>query len=53
MLSKKKRTSHILHLLLCIPTVGFWVVIWIIVALSNSMENNGIDKRINRGKRII
>lgn len=52
MLSKKKTTSHILHLLLCIPTVGLWVVIWILVALSNSMENSRIDRVIAKGKTL-
>ena len=50
MLSRKKKTSHILHLILCIPTVGLWVVIWILVALSNSMENGRIDGMIKKGK---
>ena len=28
-------TNHILHLLLCIPTLGLWVFIWILIGLSN------------------
>jgi hypothetical protein len=52
MLSKKKSTSHILHLLLCIPTVGLWVVVWILVAASNGSENARIDKKIAKGKKI-
>jgi hypothetical protein len=52
MLSKKKNTSHILHLLLCLPTVGLWVIIWILVAVSNSMENARIDRMITKGKKL-
>lgn len=52
MLSRKKKTSHILHLFLSVITMGLWVVVWIIVALSNSMENSRIDKMINNGKRV-
>lgn len=52
MLTKKKNTSHLLHLVLSIITVGFWVIIWIIVALSNSLENGKIDKRIKKGKKV-
>lgn len=49
LLSQKKRTSHVLHLLLCIPTFGVWVIIWILVAVSNSMENSRIDRKIRNG----
>ena len=28
-LVRGKPVNHILHLLLCVPTVGFWVLIWI------------------------
>lgn len=50
MLSQKKSTSHLLHLVLSILTAGLWVVIWLIVALSNSMENSRIDRKIEKGK---
>lgn len=29
-------TSHVLHLLLSLITVGFWVIIWLLVAANNS-----------------
>jgi hypothetical protein len=51
MLSKKKKTSHLLHLVMSIITLGFWVIIWFIVALSNSMENKSIDQKIVKGKK--
>ncbi len=28
-------TNHILHFLLCIPTFGLWVFIWLLIGLSN------------------
>lgn len=31
-------TSHVFHLLMSIITVGFWVVIWVLVALSNGSQ---------------
>jgi uncharacterized membrane protein YvbJ len=52
MLSKKKKTSHILHLLLSIITAGIWIIIWIIVAISNSTENAKIDSQIRKGRKI-
>jgi uncharacterized membrane protein YvbJ len=52
MLSKKKKTSHLLHLFLSIITAGFWVIVWLIVALNNSIENGRIDRRIAKGKKL-
>ena len=45
--SQKKSTNHVLHLLLCIPTGGFWVIPWIIIASGNSTHNREIDTEIN------
>jgi hypothetical protein len=50
MLSKKKKTSHVLHLILCIPTIGFWIPIWILCGLNNAIENSRIDRKIAKGK---
>jgi len=45
--SQKKQTSHILHLILSIITSGFWVIVWVIVAVSNNSHNNRIQKQID------
>ena len=37
------KTSHVLHLLLSVFTLGIWVPVWIIVALSNAIERGKID----------
>lgn len=34
----KPTTSHVLHLLLSLLTLGLWILIWIIVGISNSQE---------------
>lgn len=52
LLSQKKRTSHVLHLLLSLLTAGVWVIVWILVAVSNSSENAKIDRKIVKGKKI-
>ena len=52
LLNKKKKTNHILHLLLSIITAGIWIIIWILVAISNSSENAKIDRQIRKGKKI-
>lgn len=46
--SQKKNTSHILHLLLTIFTGGLWVIVWLIVASSNSSHNKKLDSQINQ-----
>ena len=38
-------TNHILHLLLSIITVGCWIPIWVLVAISNALERNKIDRK--------
>ena len=48
LLSKKKSTSHVLHLILSIVTVGLWIPVWVIVALSNSIENARIDRKVGK-----
>ena len=51
LLSKKRNTSHLLHLVLCIPTVGFWLIMWLLMAVNNNSVNTTIDKQIRKGKK--
>lgn len=39
-------TSHLLHLVLSLLTIGLWVPIWILVTVSNSIERRRIDRRL-------
>ena len=48
LLSKKKSTSHVLHLILSLVTVGLWLPVWIIVTLSNSIQNRRIDREVGK-----
>lgn len=48
LMSKKKKTNHVLHLLLSLITAGMWIPIWILVAVSNSLENIRIDRKIKK-----
>lgn len=45
---RKKKTMHILHLILSVLTGGVWLLVWWICALSNSWENHKIDKQIEK-----
>lgn len=38
------KVNHILHLLLCIPTAGLWIIIWILIAISASSKRSGYEK---------
>lgn len=38
-----KRPNHILHFLLCIPTFGFWVIIWILISLTNKVKTGAVS----------
>lgn len=45
---RKRKTSHVFHLLMSMLTAGFWLIIWWLCALSNAWENRKIDKQINQ-----
>jgi hypothetical protein len=46
--SQKKTTNHTLHLLLCIPTFGLWLIIWAGTVQNNNSHNRKIDKQIKQ-----
>lgn len=37
------KVNHILHLLLCIPTAGFWIIAWILITISAGSERRGYE----------
>ena len=43
-----QKVSHILHLILSVITMGLWVVIWLIVTASASMERNRLKTQLKR-----
>lgn len=38
------KTSHILHLLLCVPTAGLWIIPWFLIAQSNKSQRDELEK---------
>ena len=42
------KTSHVLHLLLSVFTLGIWVPVWVIVTLSNAIERKKIDRELGK-----
>ncbi len=47
LLSQKKKTNHLLHLLLSIITGGLWLIVWWAIADSNTNKNRKIDEIID------
>ncbi len=42
------KTAHILHLILSLITVGLWIPVWLLVAISHRNERNKIDKKLGQ-----
>ena len=40
------KTNHILHFLLTIFTLGLWVMVWLLMALSNSHQRGKVERQI-------
>ena len=38
------RVNHILHLLLCIPTAGLWLIIWFLLILFGDEKRRVIEQ---------
>ena len=43
-LVRGRRVNHILHLLLCVLTVGLWAIIWILLAITGGEKRKVIAK---------
>lgn len=50
LLASKKKTSHLLHLILSFVTCGLWLPVWFVIADQNSGHNAKLDRKIT-GKR--
>lgn len=37
--ANRKKTNHVLHLLLSVLTAGLWLPVWFLVAFKNSASN--------------
>lgn len=48
LMSSKKKTSHVVHLILCLLTMGFWLPVWVLVGVSNSLHNSSVDRQLNK-----
>ena len=46
--TQKKKTNHILHVIMTLLTGGLWLLVWGITMRSNDAHNNKIEKQINQ-----
>lgn len=49
----KAYTNHVLHLLLSLITMGFWVIIWLLIANGNIRKRMKLEKLIEESKKSI
>ena len=42
---QKKKTNHLLHLILSLLTI-VWVIVWILCAIETNSHNKAIDRKI-------
>jgi hypothetical protein len=47
-LKSKHETSHILHLILTIVTFGLWLIVWILISITNRTKRDNIDERFTK-----
>ena len=45
---RKRRTSHLLHLVLSIFTGGLWVFIWALCTILNMLHNAELARKIDK-----
>ncbi|KMM91304.1 hypothetical protein [Pseudomonas lundensis] len=45
---QKKKTNHILHVIMTVLTGGLWLLVWGIAMRSNDSHNKKLDKQINQ-----
>lgn len=45
---QKRKTSHVLHLLLTLLTGGIWAIVWILCAVADHSHNKAIGRKIAR-----
>ena len=44
----EQKVSHILHLILSFITCGAWVVVWLLITLSASIEKRRLNGKLKR-----
>ncbi len=46
--TQKKKTSHVLHVIMTVLTGGLWLIVWGLTMRSNDAHNKKLDKQINQ-----
>ena len=45
------KVNHILHLLLSVVTVGFWIIVWIVLAVKTNRRSEKLVKLIDEANK--
>jgi uncharacterized membrane protein len=47
-LKSKHDTNHILHLVLSVITFGWWIIVWVLIAIINRSKRDNIEERFTK-----
>lgn len=47
---EKSETNHILHAIISIFSIGFWLIVWLFIALANGSKRKKLEKMIDESK---
>jgi hypothetical protein len=48
LLAQRRKTNHVLHLLLSLVSCFIWLPVWILVSQSTGRHNRRIDREVKR-----
>jgi hypothetical protein len=51
-LIQAQKVSHVLHLILSIITCGLWLIIWVLVTVSASVERGRLNRKMKAMMRV-
>ncbi|MEK6202076.1 MAG: hypothetical protein N2A40_06610 [Desulfobulbaceae bacterium] len=49
----RANTNHILHLILSLITMGFWIIAWLLIAYSNSAQRARLETLMDESRKTI
>ena len=50
---EKLKTNHVLHAIISIFSIGLWLLVWIIIGVSNSNKRSKFEKMIDESKHAL
>ena len=50
---EKSKTNHILHAIISIFSVGFWLIVWLFIALVNGSKRKKLEGMIDESRHAV